>query len=70
MMTKQGRLWHFWLCDSLLMPVSVAAIARNIAYGKEGSSLEAIMQAAKDANAHDFIMSFPGTTPYQAHTYH
>ncbi len=34
-------------------------IAENIGYGKPGASREEIMAAAKNANAHDFIMSFP-----------
>jgi ATP-binding cassette, subfamily B, bacterial len=34
-------------------------IADNIAYGKLGSSLEEIMDAAKKANAHEFIMALP-----------
>lgn len=35
------------------------SIKENIAYGKIGSTDEEIIQAAKRANAHDFIMSFP-----------
>ncbi len=31
----------------------------NIAYGKPGASMEEIMEAAKQANIHDFIMSLP-----------
>ena len=31
----------------------------NIAYGKPGVSMEEIMEAAKEANIHDFIMSLP-----------
>ncbi len=34
-------------------------IAQNIAYGKPGATMEEIIAAAKNANAHDFIMSFP-----------
>jgi ATP-binding cassette subfamily B protein len=34
-------------------------IAENIGYGKTGSSMEQIMECAKAANAHDFIMEFP-----------
>jgi ABC-type multidrug transport system fused ATPase/permease subunit len=34
-------------------------ILSNIAYGKEGAGREQVIQAAKDAYAHDFIMSFP-----------
>jgi len=31
----------------------------NIAYGKPGATREEVIEAAKNANAHDFIMSFP-----------
>ena len=31
----------------------------NIAYGKPGASMEEIMEAARKANIHDFIMSLP-----------
>ncbi|HEX5323470.1 MAG TPA: ABC transporter ATP-binding protein, partial [Capsulimonadaceae bacterium] len=34
-------------------------ISENIAYGKPGASLEEIMEAAKAANAHSFILSKP-----------
>jgi len=34
-------------------------ISENIAYGKPDASPEAIVEAAKAARAHDFIMSFP-----------
>jgi ATP-binding cassette subfamily B multidrug efflux pump len=34
-------------------------IAENIAYGRQGASMEEITRAAKLAQAHDFIMSFP-----------
>ena len=34
-------------------------IAKNIAYGFPAASREDIERAAKLANAHDFIMSFP-----------
>lgn len=34
-------------------------IAENVAYGKPDAQPEEIMQAAKAANAHDFIMRFP-----------
>lgn len=34
-------------------------IYENIAYGKPGASREEVIEAAKNANAHDFIMSFP-----------
>lgn len=42
--------------DSYLFPVS---IAENIAYGKPGASREEIIQAAKAASAHEFIMALP-----------
>ena len=34
-------------------------IYENIAYGKPGATMEEVIQAAKNANAHEFIMSFP-----------
>ena len=34
-------------------------ILENIAYGKPGATREEIIEAAKNANAHEFIMSFP-----------
>ena len=34
-------------------------IYENIAYGKPGATMEEVIAAAKNANAHDFIMSFP-----------
>ena len=34
-------------------------IFENIAYGKQGATKEEVIEAAKNANAHDFIMSFP-----------
>ena len=41
-------------------PVLFAGTLReNIAYGRDDTTDEAIEQAARDANAHDFIMSFP-----------
>lgn len=36
-----------------------ATIAENIAYGAPGASREEIVEAAKQANAYDFIMKFP-----------
>jgi ATP-binding cassette, subfamily B, bacterial MsbA len=35
------------------------SIRRNIAYGRPGTSLEAIIEAAKKADAHDFISALP-----------
>ncbi|MBR1741709.1 MAG: ABC transporter ATP-binding protein [Lachnospiraceae bacterium] len=34
-------------------------IAENISYGKPGAAREEIIEAAKNANAHEFILSFP-----------
>lgn len=34
-------------------------IAENIAYGRAGSTMEEVIEAAKAARAHDFIMRFP-----------
>jgi len=34
-------------------------IAENIAYGRPGATMEEIIQAAKAANAHDFIIKLP-----------
>lgn len=34
-------------------------VYENIAYGKPGASREEVIKAAKNANAHDFIMSLP-----------
>lgn len=36
-----------------------ASIGENIGYGRPGSSLEEIVEAAKAANAHDFIVGLP-----------
>lgn len=36
-------------------------IKANIAYGTNGSSMEQIIESAKSANAHDFIMDMPQT---------
>ena len=37
----------------------VGTVADNIRYGKPQATLEEIVEAAKNANAHDFIMSLP-----------
>ena len=44
------------LQESYLFPGS---IKDNIAYGRPKATLEEVMQAAKAANAHDFIVNFP-----------
>jgi ATP-binding cassette subfamily B protein len=35
------------------------SIAENIAYGRPGASHEEVVEAARQANAHDFVTSFP-----------
>ncbi|MGK4579507.1 ABC transporter ATP-binding protein [Kitasatospora sp. HPMI-4] len=40
-------------------PLFHATIRDNIAYGRPSASLEEVVQAAKDADAHDFIMALP-----------
>lgn len=35
------------------------SVFENIAYGKPGASIEEVVQAAKDAGAHEFIMGLP-----------
>jgi len=49
----RGR-WR-WPQDIILF----GAARRNIAYGKPGAGEEEIIAAARKANAHDFIASFP-----------
>lgn len=53
-----------WLRDHIGVvgqePILFAtSIAENIRYGREGVSMEDIQAAAKEANAHDFIMKLP-----------
>ncbi|HEY9154380.1 MAG TPA: ABC transporter transmembrane domain-containing protein, partial [Opitutaceae bacterium] len=53
-----------WLRSQMaLVPQDVilfgGTIAENIAYGKPGASQDEIIAAAKQANAHEFISSFP-----------
>ena len=40
------------------------SIAENIAFGREGVTQEEIEQAAKTANAHNFITQFPKVTDF------
>jgi ATP-binding cassette subfamily B protein len=42
------------------MYIFSGTIGENIAYGKPGAADEEIIDAAKKANAHDFIMTLPG----------
>ena len=37
-------------------------IAENIRYGKEDVTMDEIIQACKNANAYDFIMSLPNVS--------
>ena len=55
-------------CDSLLSQISIVfqkvylfndTIANNIAFGKPGAAREEIMEVAKKARCHDFIMQLP-----------
>lgn len=55
-------------CDSLLSQISIVfqnvylfndTIANNISFGKPGATKEEIMEAAKKARCHDFIMKLP-----------
>lgn len=39
--------------------IFAGTVAENIAYGKEHASMEEIIEAAKAANAHEFIMELP-----------
>jgi ABC-type multidrug transport system fused ATPase/permease subunit len=34
-------------------------VAENIAYGREGATIEDVVRAAEQANAHDFVMALP-----------
>lgn len=55
-------------CDSLLKNISMVfqnvylfhdTVLNNIRFGRPGASMEDVMQAAKDAQCHDFIMALP-----------
>lgn len=61
-----------WLRDQIGVvgqePVLFAtSVAENIRYGREGVSMEDIQAAAKEANAHDFIMKLPKVRGYHLH---
>lgn len=47
LLPQQAQLFH-------------ATIRDNLAYGRPGASMAEIVQAAKDADAHDFITALPG----------
>ncbi|MCY7409752.1 MAG: ATP-binding cassette domain-containing protein [Chitinophagales bacterium] len=55
-LTQQRKQMAFVPQDILLFGGS---IKENIVYGKPGAKEEEIIEAAKQANAHDFIISFP-----------
>lgn len=40
-------------------------IGENIMYGRDGVTQAEIIQAAKEANAHDFISKLPQVSDYQ-----
>lgn len=42
------------------------SVAENIRYGREGVSMADIEAAAKEANAHDFIMKLPKVCIYKS----
>lgn len=53
-----------WLRDQIGVvgqePVLFAtSIEENIRYGRDGLTFQEVVQAAKEANAHDFIMKLP-----------
>lgn len=52
-----------WLAHVAFVPQAphlfYRSVADNIRLGKEGASLRSVIQAAKDAGAHDFIMALP-----------
>lgn len=59
---------HDWNMQSLRSQISIIeqdiflfsrTIAENIAFGKEDVEMESIIESAKAAQAHDFIMTFP-----------
>lgn len=58
-----GCFWEFvcsWMCRCLLDTVLFNETIRyNIAYGKLGATQEEIEDAAKQAEIHDAIMSWP-----------
>ncbi|KAK4286055.1 hypothetical protein QN277_002666 [Acacia crassicarpa] len=61
---KINRLEIKWLRSQLGLvnqePVLFATtIKENILFGKEGASMESVITAAKEANAHDFIINLP-----------
>jgi len=61
---KINRLQLKWLRSQLGLvnqePVLFAtSIKENILFGKEGASMESVINAAKAANAHDFIVKLP-----------
>jgi ATP-binding cassette subfamily B protein/subfamily B ATP-binding cassette protein MsbA len=56
------RLHDLRSCISLVLQEPIllrATVAENIAYGRPGAALTEIEAAAREANAHDFIMGLP-----------
>jgi ATP-binding cassette, subfamily B, bacterial len=66
-MLDGNKLRHYRLADlrqqfSIILQEPVvfsATVAENIAYGRNNATREEIMQAARSARAHDFIMALP-----------
>lgn len=67
-LTLDGRIVADWSLDELRSAIAVVpqdvhlfggTIAENIAYGKPGATQEEIEHAAREANAAEFIESFP-----------
>ncbi len=66
-LVNQEPVWfiHFfvaWLCkdfDFYWQILFATSIKDNISYGKDHSTKEEIVEAAKQANAHEFIMKLP-----------
>lgn len=61
---KIRRLQLKWLRSQLVLvnqePVLFATtIKENILFGKEGATIDSVINAAKAANAHDFITKLP-----------
>jgi ATP-binding cassette subfamily B protein len=62
-----GRDVRDWYLESLRNQISIIeqdvflfsrTIAENISFGKQNATMEEVIQAAKEAQAHDFIISF------------
>jgi ABC-type multidrug transport system fused ATPase/permease subunit len=59
-----------WLRDHIGIvsqePILFATtIEENIRFGKDGSTIQEVQQAAKNANAHDFVTKLPDVRDHQ-----